>query len=343
MHKKTKNVINPNIGRHKPRVLGVNDYMKGILSGDRTILGRAITLLESTRVEHIEMARELIEKCLPYTGKSFRMGITGTPGVGKSSFIEVLGQHLLTEGRKIAVLAVDPSSRITKGSILGDKTRMEILSRNEAVFIRPSAAGESLGGVAQKTRESILLCEAAGYDTIIIETVGVGQSETVVHSMVDFFLLLLLPGAGDELQGIKRGVMEMADLVAVNKSDGDRILLAEKAVKMYQNALHLFIPKPSQWIVDVLACSAQENEGIIEIWKKMQTFQTVVKENGYFEENRQSQTRFWLFEYVNAKLKEQFYKHPNVKSKLTDVEKRVLEGKISSFKGGDLLLDFFRK
>lgn len=332
-------MINPRRGGARRKQLNVEDYLQGILSGDRVILSRAITLLESTRDDHRQMARELVEKCLPHSGQSFRLGITGTPGVGKSTFVEAFGMHLLQQGKKIAVLAVDPSSRVTRGSILGDKTRMEKLSREEAAFIRPSAAGDSLGGVARKTRETILLCEAAGYDFIIIETVGVGQSETAVHSMVDFFLLLLLPGAGDELQGIKRGVMEMADLIAVNKADGDRALAAKKAKRTYQNAVHLFPPKENGWPVNVVLCSALENMGMKDVSDRLNQFEQQMSDNGYFEDNRRSQSRYWMFEYINSRLKDQFYNHPEIKKQLELIEKMVLKGEMSSFKAGDELLD----
>jgi LAO/AO transport system kinase len=341
--KNKRSMINPQRGGVRRSTLSVEEYLKGILAADRVILSRAITLLESTREDHRQLARALVEKCLPYSGKSFRLGITGTPGVGKSTFIESFGMHLIGKGKKIAVLAVDPSSRVTKGSILGDKTRMEKLSREDAAFIRPSAAGDSLGGVARKTRETILLCEAAGFDTIIIETVGVGQSETAVHSMVDFFLLLLLPGAGDELQGIKRGVMEMADLIAVNKADGDRLLAAKKAKQAYQNAVHMFPAKENNWIVKVILCSALENMGMEELSTKLNAFQEEMKTNGYFEGNRRSQSRYWMFEYINARMKDQFFNHPEVKRQLETIEKEVLNGETSSFNAGDYLLELFQR
>ena len=336
-------MINPRKDRRKRRELSLEQYFKGILEGDRVILSQAITLLESTRKDHKLLARELVEKCLPHTGKSFRLGITGTPGVGKSTFIESFGMYQISQGKKVAVLAVDPSSGVTRGSILGDKTRMDKLSRHQQAYIRPSAAGDSLGGVAHKTRETILLCEAAGYDMIIVETVGVGQSETAVHSMVDFFLLLLLPGAGDELQGIKRGVMEMADLIAVNKADGDRLLAAKKAKQAYQNAVHLFPAKDNNWHVKVMLCSALENSGIEAITELLDQYKADMKASGYFDAHRSTQARYWMFEYVNARLKHQFFNHPEILKHLETIEQEVLSGTKSSFKAGDQLLDLFNK
>lgn len=340
-----KKNINPYLSRQlvtrqKPR-LTIDQYLRGILNGDRVVLSQAITLIESTKPSHQALAQQIIEACLPHSEQSFRIGITGTPGVGKSTFIEAFGQHLIDQRRKVAVLAIDPSSQISKGSILGDKTRMEKLSLHPKAFIRPSAAGTSLGGVAQKTRETIILCEAAGFDTILVETVGVGQSETLVHSMVDFFLLLLLPGAGDELQGIKRGIVEMADLIAINKADGDRISSAKKAKRAYQNALHLFPPKSSGWIPKVTTTSALENQGILKIWQKMEAFHNFTRQNGYFESHRQNQTKYWLYESIHNHLKEQFYTHPKVQQQLAHIEKDVLQKKTSSFKGAEALLHLF--
>lgn len=340
--KNNKSVINPKMDRPKRKEPTLEQYLEGILVGDRVMLSRAITLLESTRKDHRALARELVERCLPHSGKSFRLGITGTPGVGKSTFIEAFGMHQIRQGKKVAVLAVDPSSGVTRGSILGDKTRMDKLSRHEKSYIRPSAAGDSLGGVAHKTRETILLCEAAGYDMIIVETVGVGQSETAVHSMVDFFLLLLLPGAGDELQGIKRGVMEMADLIAVNKADGDRILAAKQARQAYRNAVHLFPAKENNWLVKVMLCSALEQSGIAEISELLERFTEEMKAQGHFENHRSAQSRYWMFEYVNARLKDQFFQHPEVVKHLKAIEEKVLSGEMSSFKAGDELLELFK-
>jgi LAO/AO transport system kinase len=339
--KNKKSVINPVRKRFKRTEPSLEQYREGILSGDRVMLSRAITLLESTRKDHRMLARELIEQCLPHTGNSFRLGITGTPGVGKSTFIETFGMQQIEQGKKVAVLAVDPTSGVTKGSILGDKTRMDKLSRHDQAYIRPSAAGDSLGGVAHKTRETILLCEAAGYDMIIVETVGVGQSETAVHSMVDFFLLLLLPGAGDELQGIKRGVMEMADLIAVNKADGDGLLAAKKAKQAYRNAVHLFPAKEHNWPVNVILCSALEGTGINTIAESLEQYKMEMKSSGYFEEHRRAQSMYWMHEYVSARLKHQFFNHPEIVKSLKSIEKQVLSGSMSSFKAGDSLLDLY--
>ncbi|WP_422860457.1 methylmalonyl Co-A mutase-associated GTPase MeaB [Flagellimonas sp. S174] len=278
------------------------NLVNGILKMDKASLGKAITLLESSKTEHLSMADEIIEKCLPHAAKSVRIGITGVPGVGKSTFIEVFGKTLTNLGKKVAVLAVDPSSSLSKGSILGDKTRMEELSKDPNAFIRPSPSGESLGGVAQKTRETIVLCEAAGYDVILIETVGVGQSETVVHSMVDFFLLLKLSGAGDELQGIKRGIMEMADAIAINKADGKNKEGAKLAQTEFSRALHLYPPKENDWIPKVLACSATENSGIVEIWHIINEFLDKTKQNGHFQRKRNLQNKNWFLQSLNQQL-----------------------------------------
>ena len=315
-------------------------YLKGIREGDRVLLGQAITLVESHKPEHAGRAREVVEACLPHSGQSIRLGITGAPGVGKSTFIEALGMFLIEQGHKVAVLAIDPSSQQSKGSILGDKTRMTRLSADPHAFIRPSPAGESLGGVARKTRETILLCEAAGYDVVIVETVGVGQSETAVHSMVDFFLLLLLPGAGDELQGIKRGIVEMADLLAVNKADGDRVNLAKEAQRAYRNALHLFPPKESGWTPPVLRCSALHGEGIPEVWEQVAKYQTDTNGSGYFRQHRQEQAKYWLREFIQEKLTLLFFENPAVKEQWEQVEHKVVSGEWSSIKGGEYLLKF---
>lgn len=334
--------INPNFQpNRKKSTPSVSSLVKGILAGNRVLLSQAITLVESTLPHHQNLAQEIIEICLPHSGKSVRVGITGTPGVGKSTFIESLGMHIAEHGSKIAVLTVDPTSQISKGSILGDKTRMMHLSMSEKAFIRPSPAGNSLGGVARKTRESIILCEAAGFNVIIVETVGVGQSETAVHSMTDFFLLLLLPGAGDELQGIKRGIVEMADLIAVNKSDGDREMSANQAKAYYKNALHLFPAKENDWVPQVVTCSALTKMGIADIWQLILDFQRFTQSNQHFYNNRKEQSLFWLYESIEQTLKQQFYQHPSVQSHLEVVKKLVLEGKISSFKGAEELLKVF--
>lgn len=310
---------------------GANDYIKEILAGNRTVLSQAITLIESSLESHQSVAQQIIEACLPHSGKSIRIGITGVPGVGKSTFIEAYGKSLTRSGRKVAVLAVDPSSERSGGSILGDKTRMEQLSADPNAFIRPSPSGGSLGGVARKTRESVILCEAAGFDTIIIETVGVGQSETAVHSMVDFFLLLMLAGAGDELQGIKRGIMEMADMIAINKADGLNVSQANLAKAEYRNALHLFPPADSGWEPRVLTCSARTGEGIKEIRDQISEYRNFSEQNGYFLRKRNGQAKYWMYESVNDLLKRQFYTNPEIKKASLQLEKKVLGNQISSF------------
>ncbi|WP_281232229.1 methylmalonyl Co-A mutase-associated GTPase MeaB [Flavobacterium gelatinilyticum] len=319
------------------------ELISGILSGNRTALSRAITLVESTNPEHAEKADEIINACLPYANKSIRIGITGVPGVGKSTFIEAFGTHLTQLNKKVAVLAVDPSSSISHGSILGDKTRMEELVKDENAFIRPSASGENLGGVARKTRESIILCEAAGFDTIIIETVGVGQSETAVHSMVDFFLLLKISGAGDELQGIKRGIMEMADAIVINKADGDNIKKAHQAKVDFNRALHLFPPKKSNWQPKVTTCSAVTREGILDIWNTILDYFEMTRETGFFQEKRNEQNNFWMMETINEQLKQNFYNQPDIISLLEQSKKAVQNDEISPFAAAQNLLEFYFK
>lgn len=336
--------INPESLKHfknRNKRLTLSEYVEGIQNGNRTILSRAITLIESTKSEHRELAQEIIEKCLPETGQSIRIGITGVPGVGKSTFIETLGNYITEKGRKLAVLAIDPSSTKTGGSILGDKTRMETLANNPDAFIRPSPTAGSLGGVARKTRETIYLCEAAGYDTIFIETVGVGQSETAVHSMVDFFLLLMLAGAGDELQGIKRGIMEMADAIAINKTDDSAKKNVQQAVREYKNALHLYPPSESGWEPKVTTCSALEGDGIEELWELINDYISFTKENGFFEKQRNRQSKHWMYETINNRLQDAFYNDPGIKKELKSIEKKVLNGEISSFKAAQKLLDFY--
>jgi LAO/AO transport system kinase len=320
------------------------ELISGILKGDKTALSRAITLVESTNPEHLEKANEVIKGCLPYANNSNRIGITGVPGVGKSTFIEAFGTYLTSIGKKVAVLAVDPSSSISHGSILGDKTRMEELVKDNNAYIRPSASGDTLGGVARKTRETIILCEACGFDTIIIETVGVGQSETAVHSMVDFFLLLKISGAGDELQGIKRGIMEMADTIVINKADGDNIAKAKLAKTEFSRALHLFPAKSSGWIPKVTTCSAYEKTGIDAIWDIISEYLELVKANHYFEEKRQNQNQFWMMETINEHLKSHFYNHSNVVQFLEENKKAVLNNEISPFAAAmNLLEQYFNK
>ena len=318
-----------------------DEYVEGILKGDITILSKAVTLVESSKPEHQLVARQVIGKCLPYSGKSIRIGITGVPGAGKSTFIEALGKMVTGQGHKLAVLAIDPSSERSKGSILGDKTRMEELACDANAYIRPSPAAGSLGGVARKTRETVVLCEAAGFDTIFIETVGVGQSETAVHRMTDFFLLLMLAGAGDELQGIKRGIMEMADLVAINKADGNNVEKAQMARIQYKNALHLFPAKDSGWGPKVLTCSAWEKTGIAEIWETLINYRKLTEENGYFTSNRNGQARYWMFETIDEQLKSGFYNHSRVKAAMREMEGKVLRAEISSFEAARQLLEMY--
>lgn len=322
----------------KRRRFSVDELSQGILSGDRTMLGKAITYIESSLPEHTDMAQAVVNKCLPHSGKSIRIGITGVPGVGKSTFIESFGKYLTGKGQKVAVLAIDPSSERTKGSILGDKTRMESLSSDLNAFIRPSPSAGSLGGVARKTRETIFLCEAAGFDTIIIETVGVGQSETAVHSMVDFFLLLMLSGAGDELQGIKRGIMEMADMITITKADGSNINKANVARVEYNNAIHFFPPTESGWKPNVTTCSSLTQQGIDNIWENILKYKTLTIDNNYFKDRRKKQTQYWMFETIEDQLRTSFYNHPSVNGMLEETKKKVLNKEWSSFTAANTLL-----
>lgn len=328
----------------------IETFVQGIRAGNRVVLGQAITLVESARPEHQALARDVIAQLLQVPNPksqvvsphSLRLAVTGAPGVGKSTFIEALGNHLTGQGKKVAVLAIDPSSSVSKGSILGDKTRMERLSASELAFIRPSPSGDSLGGVARKTRETILLVEAAGYDTVIIETVGVGQSEIAAHSMTDVFLLLLLPGAGDELQGIKRGIVEMADILAVNKADGERIKLANQARAHYLNATHLLPPRPGGWSPRVLACSAEQGSGIAEIWQTILEFREQMIAGGFFDENRRRQAGYWLHEALVSGLQSAFFQHPAVREKLAALEPEVLAGRVSPFAAAEVALGVFK-
>jgi LAO/AO transport system kinase len=341
-------VINPVIlsesGRKRRKKYTVEEYVLGILSGDRMILSQAITLIESSLTEHYEMAQVIIERCLPYSSKSVRIGITGVPGAGKSTFIEAIGLHISGNGRKLAVLTIDPSSENTKGSILGDKTRMEQLSVHPNAFIRPTPAAGTLGGVARKTRETIILCEAAGFDTILVETVGVGQSETEVNSMVDFFLLLMLVGSGDELQGIKRGIMEMADLIAITKADGLNKTIAENTKVSYQNALNLFPVKPSGWKPSVHTCSALTNMGISELWEIIMKFTEFTAKSGYFEEFRKQQAVLRMHKTIEEYLNNLFYNNNTVKSLIPELEKQLYEGTITSYNAAiKLLNNYFNK
>lgn len=319
------------------------ELINGILSHDKVALSRAITLVESTNVSHLAKANEIINACLPHANKSVRIGITGVPGVGKSTFIEAFGKYLTSLGKKVAVLAVDPSSTISHGSILGDKTRMEELVKDENAYIRPSASGETLGGVARKTRETIMLCEAAGFDTIIIETVGVGQSETAVHSMVDFFLLLKISGAGDELQGIKRGIMEMADAVVINKADGDNVNKAKLTKTEFNRALHLFPAKKSGWIPTVTTCSAINKDGIDGVWQTISDYFKLVQSNHYFEDKRQEQNQYWMLETINEQLKNNFYTHPEIIALLETNKKAVANNETSPFAAAQILLKKYFK
>ncbi|MEW2921496.1 methylmalonyl Co-A mutase-associated GTPase MeaB [Muricauda sp. ANG21] len=323
--------------------ISVEALTEGIFNNDKALLAKAITLLESTKVEHYEKANAVIEKCLSVPNNSIRLGITGVPGVGKSSFIETLGTTLTSMGKKVAVLAVDPTSSLSKGSILGDKTRMQTLSKDSNAFIRPSPSGNSLGGVAQKTRESIMLCEAAGYDVILVETVGVGQSEIAVHSMVDFFLLLKLSGAGDELQGIKRGIMEMADAIAINKADGSNLERAKLAETEFSRALHLYPPKKNGWVPKVMRCSATENTGIKEIWELVKQFVTQNKENGHFEQNRKTQNKNWFLQTVDEHLKQFFHQKESFKKEQAKMLSAIEKNEISPFYAAKLLLDKITK
>ncbi|MFE3848893.1 methylmalonyl Co-A mutase-associated GTPase MeaB [Flavobacterium sp. LB3P45] len=319
------------------------ELVEGILAENITSLSRAITLVESTNVSHLVKANEVINACLPHANKSVRIGITGVPGVGKSTFIEAFGKYLTGLGKKVAVLAVDPSSTISHGSILGDKTRMEELVKDKNAYIRPSASGATLGGVARKTRETITLCEAGGFDTIIIETVGVGQSETAVHSMVDFFLLLKISGAGDELQGIKRGIMEMADAIVINKADGDNIKKAQFAKMEFNRALHLFPAKKSEWIPTTSTCSAITHEGIPEVWKTIEQFLELTKGNNSLFEKRKEQNQYWMLETIDEQLKLNFYNHPEIQKLLDSTKKSVQNDEISPFAAASFLLKMYFK
>ncbi len=319
----------------------VEEIVSGIRSGSRVVLGQAITLVESARPDHQVLAQAVIARLLAEANNgptTLRIGITGAPGVGKSSLIEALGMHLIEQGQRIAVLAIDPSSSVSRGSILGDKTRMERLSVAEMAFVRPSPAGSSLGGVARKTRETILLVEAAGYDTILIETVGVGQSEVAVHRMTDLFLLLLLPGAGDELQGIKRGIVEMADLIAVNKADGERLALAQQAQRHYRNAIHLLPQKSSSWSPQVLMCSAQDGTGIGELWAAILQYRKQTQGNGFFVENRRQQAHYWLEEALQAGLQALFHNNRHAQLLLKTLEPEVLAGRLSPFSAAEQII-----
>ena len=331
------------LASRRHRSFSIQQYVEGILRGDRTILAQAITLVESSLEADRNLAEQIVEDCLPQSGNSIRVGITGVPGAGKSSLIEALGTHLICEyGHRVAVLAIDPSSRISGGSILGDKTRMKSLASSDMAFIRPSPSRGSLGGVAQRTREAMLLCEAAGYQNILVETVGVGQSETAVHDMVDFFLLIMLAGAGDELQGMKRGVMELANLVAINKADGANVRAAERARSEAQNALHYLPACSSGWTPRALTCSAQTGKGITELWKCVLEFVELMRTNGSLAQTRRSQTQKWMHEIIRDGLRQRFESHPAISQRRKTLETDVLEGRITSFRAARELLEAYQ-
>jgi LAO/AO transport system kinase len=329
---------------YKPKSrLSANSYIEGVLKGGRVLLSRAITMIESNLESDKVIAKEIVQAILPKSGNSFRIGITGVPGIGKSTFIEVFGLHLIKQGHKVAILSIDPSSQRSKGSILGDKTRMEELANREEAYIRPSASGDTLGGVANKTGETMLLCEAAGYDIILIETVGVGQSETAVHGMTDFFLLLMLAGAGDELQGIKKGIMEMADMVVINKADGDNVRKSQIARSQYQNALHIFPQSESGWSPVVSTASAIKNTGIDKVSEEITAYKKLVLENGYFHKNRNLQQVQWMYNNINEELKRLFYGSKDIASQLSILEKDIISAKISPVKAAQKMIEAFKK
>ncbi|MBR4302938.1 MAG: methylmalonyl Co-A mutase-associated GTPase MeaB [Bacteroidaceae bacterium] len=338
-------IVNPYFKGRRPvrrQQLTASQYVEGIVKGDVTILSQAVTLVESVLPDHQALAQEVIEKCLPYAGNSIRIGISGVPGAGKSTSIDSFGLHVLKEGGKLAVLAIDPSSERSKGSILGDKTRMERLSVHPDAFVRPSPSAGSLGGVARKTRETIVLCEAAGFDKIFVETVGVGQSETAVHSMVDFFLLIQLAGTGDELQGIKRGIMEMADGIVINKADGDNAEKAELAARSFRNALHLFPAPESGWTPQVLTYSGFYDLRIKEVWDMIYDYIAFVKQNGYFQHKRNEQSKYWMYETINESLRNDFYHNPVIENLLKIKENQIQNGEITSFTAAKHLLDIYK-
>ena len=330
--------INPSNRRLK-KVLEPEQLFRELRESSLSALSQAITLVESQAERDSAFAKAILQKALPYSGKSFRLGITGVPGVGKSTFIETLGKKIVASGKKLAVLAIDPSSNRSRGSILGDKTRMEDLVKSDHAYIRPSPAGETLGGVARKTREAIILCEAAGYDFIIVETVGVGQSETAVHSMTDFFLLLKLAGAGDDLQGIKRGIMEMADMIAINKADGENTTAAKHAVREFKNALHLMPEKDHGYSTNVLRCSGLNDNGVDEILNEIISFEQHASDNGSFDRRREQQERYWLHQTIEDTLKSRFYSDASVIAKMADIEQRVISKKLTPFEAAQQLLD----
>ncbi len=325
----------------KRQRLSADQYAEGILNGNRVILSKAITVIESNLFEDFKLAEEILEKVLPHSGNSIRIGITGVPGVGKSTFIETFGKHVTGLNKKLAVLTIDPSSQRSKGSILGDKTRMEELSVDPLAYIRPSASGSALGGVSNKTRETMLLCEAAGFEVIFVETVGVGQSETTVHGMVDFFLLLMLAGAGDELQGIKKGIMELADAIAITKADGTNQTAALRAKVEYQNALHLFPLPKTGWHPQVTTCSALDKSGIDHIWDIIMEHYQLMNKKGHFQTNRKNQNIHWMHENIRQYLENRFYTHPEVKVKLPLFEQKVAEQQFPAINAAKKLLEIY--
>lgn len=328
--------------RRKRRRLSLKEYVDGVLGGDRTVLAQAITVVESLRSADTALGQDILEACLPHTGRSIRVGITGPPGAGKSTLIEALGTYLTKErGQKVAVLAVDPTSKLSHGSILGDKTRMEALATDPNAFIRPSPSGGSLGGVARRTRETLLLCEAAGYGSVIVETVGVGQSETTVRAMVDTFLLLGLPGAGDELQGIKRGIIELTDLIAINKADGPDRARADLARHQFESALHLFPPTVTGWIPRVVTCSARTRDGVPRLWSVVEEHHQHLRNSGMLEAMRREQVKQWMEDMLHHEMAARFAKHPVVRERLPGIERDVLEGRLSSFRAVGMLLDLY--
>jgi len=331
--------LNPEINFvRKNKSIPIEIYVKEIRAGNIVFLSKAITLIESQNPEYFNKGQQILKKLLAYTGNSLRIGVTGVPGVGKSSFIERIGAAYTHQGFKVAVLAIDPSSSRTKGSILGDKTRMENLSRDPNAYIRPTASGNALGGVARKTRESILLCEAAGFNRIIIETVGVGQSETMVHSMTDFFLLLKLAGAGDELQGIKRGIIEMADLIVINKADGDNLHSARLAQKAFQSALHFYPPKDNLWTPQVVLASALQNKGIEKVMSLIDEYKNLTEKNGFFTSQRNNQEKFWLNETIRSQVLNRFYSQPGFKNALTEMQDKLKRNEMTAFEAAEILL-----
>lgn len=327
--------------KNRSASLTENEYFENIRSGNRVVLSKAITLIESALYKDQKLAQQLIERCLPFSGNSIRIGITGVPGVGKSTFIETLGVMLTAMGKNLAVLAIDPSSSRSKGSILGDKTRMESLANDKNAFIRPSPSAGTLGGVARKTWETIVLCEAAGFDVVFVETVGVGQSEIAVHSMVDFFLLLMLAGAGDELQGIKRGIIEMADAIVINKADGENVRKAQLAAVEYRNALALFPRHESDWIPPVSTCSAMNNVDVNEVWNIITDYKSLTSKSGYFCKKRKEQSTLRLYQCVEEQLRIDFYNNKLIAGLLQKIEKDISENKISAYVAAQQLIKLY--